>query len=561
MDKIKYVKLEQSDGSYSDSIPLAVDSDYVDVNGNTLTNELNNKATKDEVQAVASGSPAGVYATVTALTEADPDHSRIYVVSADGHWYYYGNSQWNDGGPYQAISLENNSIKKEKLNNDIFEKDIISFSNIELNSNTRNSFGKFFYFNCTKNKQHVLKIKGNFNTSENVNRVVQAMLVIGDSISNDGTNTNTIAYEVYSLNAGETSFIKEFTFTPTRDYKYLLFQLSTNAFTNIGDFAIENIEITVDDKLIELINYATFPNDVATYDFNCLISNTKQVASVDYVINLIKNMPPVVKYNEITVSSASELKNAIDAIATDKNNNKANYYNRFKIFLNAGIYELYNVLDLSDIHDQQLFKRGLEIPDFVDLIGKGNVTIQLTLPNNIENEIVQAVSVLNTYGENFFENIKTIANNCRYCIHDDDGGPFKNRKIDFKNCEFKHNGNTINSFGQCYGAGYTGGRHGKFKNCVFDSEKIPFYVHSSSDYYMTDLFTLDIDNCIFKTINNTSIDIHDPYEATNQGIISINNSKLDSKLLLRGTNPFKIFGGGNNNFIVDNQNLSNNYII
>lgn len=49
MDKIKYVKLEQPDGSYSDNIPLAVDADHVDVNGNTLTNELNNKATKAEV--------------------------------------------------------------------------------------------------------------------------------------------------------------------------------------------------------------------------------------------------------------------------------------------------------------------------------------------------------------------------------------------------------------------------------------------------------------------------------------------------------------------------------
>jgi hypothetical protein len=45
MDRLKYIKLENEDGSYSSSIPLAVDSDHVDVNGNTLTNELNNKAT------------------------------------------------------------------------------------------------------------------------------------------------------------------------------------------------------------------------------------------------------------------------------------------------------------------------------------------------------------------------------------------------------------------------------------------------------------------------------------------------------------------------------------
>lgn len=42
MDKLKYVKLENEDGSYSDSIPLSVDSDYVDVGGNTLEEILGN---------------------------------------------------------------------------------------------------------------------------------------------------------------------------------------------------------------------------------------------------------------------------------------------------------------------------------------------------------------------------------------------------------------------------------------------------------------------------------------------------------------------------------------
>ena len=91
MDKLKYIKLKNEDGSYTDSIPLAVDSDHVDVNGSTLTTKLGTLATKTEVQAVASGSPAGVYATVSDLITADPDRSKIYLVNADGHWYYYNN--------------------------------------------------------------------------------------------------------------------------------------------------------------------------------------------------------------------------------------------------------------------------------------------------------------------------------------------------------------------------------------------------------------------------------------------------------------------------------------
>ena len=40
MDKLKYVKLELNDGTYSDAIPLAVDSDYVDIINENLTNYI-----------------------------------------------------------------------------------------------------------------------------------------------------------------------------------------------------------------------------------------------------------------------------------------------------------------------------------------------------------------------------------------------------------------------------------------------------------------------------------------------------------------------------------------
>lgn len=139
MDKLKYIKLENQDGSYTDNIPLAVDSNYVDVNGTSLTNTIATLATKTEVAAVASGGPAGIYATVAALTAADPNHSKIYVVSADGHWYYY-NSGWQDGGIYQAIEIENDSISYNKLNTQL----------------------KKIYYECYLNKQNQKATKDGF---------------------------------------------------------------------------------------------------------------------------------------------------------------------------------------------------------------------------------------------------------------------------------------------------------------------------------------------------------------------------------------------------------------
>ena len=122
MDKLKYIKLENGDGSYSDSIPLAVDSDHVDVGGNTLTNALNNKANSvdvnnsinnlsNEINRLASGSPL-VASSISEMT----DTTRIYVNTTDGHWYWYNGSAWTDGGTYQAIGIGEESIYKYTIN-------------------------------------------------------------------------------------------------------------------------------------------------------------------------------------------------------------------------------------------------------------------------------------------------------------------------------------------------------------------------------------------------------------------------------------------------------------
>ena len=75
----------------SETYPIGVDAINVDMaNGNNLEEEISLLKSTDinlqaEIESVASGSPAGVYSTVAALTSADPDHSKIYLVTANGH--------------------------------------------------------------------------------------------------------------------------------------------------------------------------------------------------------------------------------------------------------------------------------------------------------------------------------------------------------------------------------------------------------------------------------------------------------------------------------------------
>ena len=145
MDKLKYVKLENKDGSYSDSIPLAVDSDHVDVNGNTLTNELNNKANvinvnssinslQNQINSLASGSPL-VANSISKMT----DTTRVYVLTIDGHWYYYNGTTWVDGGLYQASSdyeeinerLNEDDKKIQNIIDNSYNKYNLSYSKFE----------------------------------------------------------------------------------------------------------------------------------------------------------------------------------------------------------------------------------------------------------------------------------------------------------------------------------------------------------------------------------------------------------------------------------------------
>lgn len=150
--KIKEIKIREDDGSYSDAIPVGADAANVDYNDTTVKAELdklNNDNNIDknnitnlqaQVSSLASGGPAGVYETVAALISADPDHSKIYVVTEDGHWYYYNNG-WQDGGNYLTEPLNTSFI--DILNNSVYnindELGIGTWNNIDVN-NMSNGF-------------------------------------------------------------------------------------------------------------------------------------------------------------------------------------------------------------------------------------------------------------------------------------------------------------------------------------------------------------------------------------------------------------------------------------
>ena len=187
---IKKIKIRKEDGTYTNYIPIGADSDYVDVNGKTLTEVLSEKMNnsqmnvieseisgveseindvaanvtvlENQVETLASGSPAGVFDTVEDLTTLDPDHEKIYLVLADGNWYYYNTSNlvWTAGGLYQQSTLSPKQVKYSNMNDDL--KAAIGLEEVDLTDredgyiiNTANE--KFAYAGYSITRPFLLK--------------------------------------------------------------------------------------------------------------------------------------------------------------------------------------------------------------------------------------------------------------------------------------------------------------------------------------------------------------------------------------------------------------------
>lgn len=104
---------------------------YTKQEGQAFETQIDNRvdAIENQVQQVASGSPKGAYATLAALQAAYPTGAEgIYVVSADGHWYYWSGSAWTDGGVYQSavgVVPDTRTIDNVKLDHDIQANELV----------------------------------------------------------------------------------------------------------------------------------------------------------------------------------------------------------------------------------------------------------------------------------------------------------------------------------------------------------------------------------------------------------------------------------------------------
>ena len=135
------------------------------------------------------------------------------------------------------------------------------------------------------------------------------------------------------------------------------------------------------------------------------------------------------------------------------------------------------------------------------------------------------------------ENVTIIAQNCRYCIHDETGGTFDTYTKVFRNVKLYKTGG---GYSQAYGAGFSFNNNLLFDGCLFSSDNTPVWsVHDNVAY--SDYANIVIKNCIFVTSssNTTALRFATQNALSGKKSVMIENCYLGSgKILLDDSNSF-----------------------
>jgi hypothetical protein len=154
MNAIQIYQRNEANTEWVEEYPITT-SDNVKVGDSNLTDVLNS---------IGDASPRGTYATLAALQTAYPAGATgIYVVTADGKWYYWSGSAWTSGGAYQTplgivqntgastTNVMSQDIATKMLNTPFtyYKPELAGILDIKIYSSIYKQFGiKLFYHNA-----------------------------------------------------------------------------------------------------------------------------------------------------------------------------------------------------------------------------------------------------------------------------------------------------------------------------------------------------------------------------------------------------------------------------
>lgn len=416
-----------SDGTITDIISNYIDPYITEYNGRITTIE-------NQVNSYNQG-VNGVYASVDDLETADPDHSKIYVVSATGHWYYYANDEWNDGGVFQS-----STVLTDKT---------LSLIDTPADSNATGINIKSIKNELEKGYYNIL----DFDDWAN-----------GNILSNgsDGAS-DTTSYPFSIKSVGYTQITVGDCLIKPNGFYVMIFEYNNDYSLN------QRTNWLTTDTIYSFDSTKLYRIDISDY-------TSHQSSSLLWkdTVEILKQVNSNIVYPKfITVGTGKQyttLKSAIDSISDASKNNPYN------ILIYPGTY---NALEGFELSSQSSSFEGLTIPDYVNLIGIGtnsDIIIQASLPADISSYSFprDGVSTINVCKNSIIKNLTIKAKNMRYAIHNDD---FKTRAVadcveSFEDLIviYENNDQGVTSVSVPMGIGAYNGRKTTIKNCKFTGE-------------------------------------------------------------------------------------------
>lgn len=320
MDKIKYIKIEDENGNLSDNIPIGADASNIDTaDGNNIENkilfaenDINLLKQKTNNLYNQIGEKISISPIAVNSIEDMTDPEQIYINLSDGYWYYYDNDTFVQGGIYQALEIEDNSITPDKININGYEKnkniynsdffilqshvggykniDNIKYIDIVSNSTNSRKVIKFPLDNVTK-----ICFLYPYNQSQAWGRAYQITDSDGRFINNEDK-----LYGNYS------------TIVTNQSSEFCTF----NSESKIVTIDIENMRISYPNikeiyiSIYELSSWTLTCTATINYFYpiqNIEWINLDYLASKDYVKQNINTIPTIEKYDVYTKSNLYEI--------------------------------------------------------------------------------------------------------------------------------------------------------------------------------------------------------------------------------------------------------------
>lgn len=439
---------------------LALQTDKADkTEVNSLATAKADKTYVDtQIASVASGSPKGIYATLADLQTAFPTgNTNIYVVTADGKWYYWNGSAWTAGGTYQSTGISAKAVSFSKLASSI---------------------------------QNIMAIDDSITHTD---------FTMGYSL--DGTGTEIVATNKYLLSPFISPFADKITLTDvTHISTYLIAQVfyydELQAFiSSSGWNVVSNSEIILNDA----INYGfiriVLLTSTTTSISNIVYWHLGDTALHTFTLNFKKLISNADNDNYGYVKPDGDTVYIENGLLKSKQQSYIPYGNLITIAKSGGMYatiqeavQHYSNADAVALIYPGTYTEQINTQD--DTYGNKGFVKYLT---GVDKDKCRVVWHNNAYGQDtlwvgkaYVKNLSFIsdtegiagATTCAYALHLDNNW-LVNTKVEFDNCYF------YSQLRAAVGIGTRPGCDIVFRDCIFETESImgsgAVFFHNSND--------------------------------------------------------------------------------